>query len=119
MSMCFFFFIYYNHITFPQSYYVRGRLLGLSFLVATSHNAQMLIEPDHNIKWNITYTSPMNHKQDRRWNPNQETNYPLGFNKPVESTTRITRNRALTLTRNLFSHMISFGRTGIPSEIVE
>ena len=66
--------------------------MGLSFLVATSHNAQMLIEPDHNIKWNITYTSPMNHRQDRCWNPDQETNYPLGFNKPVKSTTRMTRN---------------------------
>jgi hypothetical protein len=52
----------------------------------------MLIKPDHNTKWNITYTSPMNHRQDRCWNPDQETNYPLGFKKPAKSTTRMTRN---------------------------
>ena len=69
----------------------------------------MLIKPDHNTKWNITYTSPMNHRQDRCWNPDRETNYPLGFKKPVKSTTRMTRN--------LF-HMVSFERTGLLSEIV-
>jgi hypothetical protein len=52
----------------------------ISWLQRTPYdNVQMLIKPDHNTRWNTTYTSSMNHRQDRYWNPNQETNYPLGF----------------------------------------
>ena len=51
----------------------------------------------------------MNHRQDRYWNPNQETNYPLGF-----KTSEICN----TYDTEPFSHIVSFGRTGLSSEIV-
>jgi hypothetical protein len=52
----------------------------------------MLIEPDHNRLEHHAHTSPMNHRQDRCWNPNQEKRTTRSSSKPVKSATHMTQN---------------------------